>query len=1723
MLLNLLTLLLLTVQCLCCQFHHPRTTPSFSAITSECSNTAGCISRPPITRDILVPESPWSSGVILGNDMLFGSSLTGRLFQESFSMEYFWSNTRMPVLFSQAMKSLLHDIPNSIFVEIGPHPVLSNYIASLDNSLSITAPMRRSKSVESFHEVRTFLSAIGDLIVDGCNRVDFAVLNPQNTSRTPDPSPAYPFARKSVPYHPEFYDVKTDLTRRRNGPLNDPILGINSLTHPALAQHIIRDESIMPAAGYLEMVSVFYFHSAFEFDARYLWKVDFEHIMPLFSDRVLRVQVAHEGHYWSHPRLHAQGYMSPLVPTNDGDLNLDIIRGRCQVLDIKGAVDNLPIRTIHSLNNDRILRENGLLRSIRESVSTSHWMLLKRHRRTYKNTIYSAGNYNFHPVVFDSCLHALVHPVFTRNSNPSVYYLPSSVETVALHKSFKKQNLPPTLYTYAKLCRWDPEFLIWDLSILDAYGSRICTLTGLGVSLHPISPYVRSERHFKLIRQVKGNQQRSGTGADSSPELVLHFFQAHACPNLPRIQTTCVENGSMNYSEACLTIFRGVLKMITEVDHKQVVRVFIVYQGALAIQVLVLTLKESPDLPDIETECQKIEAPTSVFLDYTFGTMDDEPSILSGRVRKIRFDPNSRPEDQGLVCPTFDVVLVFGIASNWQPLTVMENLNRLLEPGGYLIIGQGPEQSAKNRSQPRREVKEEGAAETFAISAGSFWQQTALHANISRVELYPITANLDTFALETQKPSWPALPWNSATTEVPRVLDFAPGNILQHQRTIREFDDVPLWICATFGIDDGAALGFSRSLRRERNYPVYLVLFDPIWSAHTRLSIIGDLSESPDVEQELLIDVHGNAYVPLTHLSLVVGGLRGFVGYIVDSGTSAWLKGEFVVGVVASDQIANHFLVHEGQISASPASTSRDVHAASAVPIFLLAFSMGTDSIRNPDRLRGRKVLVTNAHEPTGRWLTTILLHHGVVPQTSSSEPTKIPLETIRQSHFIFSGYSSQEDLQVIQSGMTPDALAVWWNSSAPSCEVRRNPCIVGDAIGAMNLAALKPPLGSEIVSPSPEAHLPRNPLPVHAPLFKSDKSYLLVGGIGSLGLHIAWWMYQRGARRIILTSRSGEASLARDKNTAAIRLLTFLRTTPDLDLRLEECDAASSSATLTLVNSISPPVAGCILLAVRFSDRAFLSHTEDTFYVPFAAKEGAFRALEQALELMSLDFLIALSSVTGLFGSPGQTNYAGANTAVDALVQSYPNAFSIIAPAILDSNFLLNEKNLASDPRFTMWTAWGITSQQLCDCMEDGILALNHGGPSSMYLPDVDWEKLQHQLGDSPMYAHFVKGYKASQEPISKSSTSSMMDSVRHMVLKTLDVDPNEFDSEVPFTSYGLDSLSAGRLSFMLRPYAAITQVQLLADTSLDELYQRIELAEKSVSDPANNNKSQFDWTALNQSGKTVVPLVEGEGNPLIVIHGTSGNIVALLPLQERFDSPLWAIQTTPEIPFDSMEEMARFYFEKIKALRPVGPYRLAGFSGITLLAFQVARTFEQNGDHVVQFVMLDHFPTLYTLPSLFHLDEETIATTLPSRALLQQNLDLLVDLYRRDPSPSRATLAEELTNAFNGMSVREFARSYYEVFVKVVTMFTRFLSTGLPDDGTKVRIRLERWLAEVKAPVTVIVAENGFRQAVSPPDREDLGTRTSFPDARIVVVDSGHFSMYENDSVVEELQNGW
>lgn len=179
------------------------------------------------------------------------STVTGQLFQGTFDAEYMWNGTLGPVLFSSAITALHSDHSRATYVEIGPHPVLVSYVSTMVEKNNILCPLRRRRAPTPQADVTELLSAVGKLIVDGHNCVNFDVLS--GVSNFSGTLPPYPFASRTVPWRIDTQEIARELQERK-GPLNYPQLHVNVRTHPELADHVIKDEPIMSAAGFMEMV-----------------------------------------------------------------------------------------------------------------------------------------------------------------------------------------------------------------------------------------------------------------------------------------------------------------------------------------------------------------------------------------------------------------------------------------------------------------------------------------------------------------------------------------------------------------------------------------------------------------------------------------------------------------------------------------------------------------------------------------------------------------------------------------------------------------------------------------------------------------------------------------------------------------------------------------------------------------------------------------------------------------------------------------------------------------------------------------------------------------------------------------------------------------------------------------------------------------------------------------------------------------------------------------------------------------------------------------------------------------------------------------------------------------------------------------------------------------------------------------------------------------------------
>ena len=102
-----------------------------------------------------------------------------------------------------------------------------------------------------------------------------------------------------------------------------------------------------------------------------------------------------------------------------------------------------------------------------------------------------------------------------------------------------------------------------------------------------------------------------------------------------------------------------------------------------------------------------------------------------------------------------------------------------------------------------------------------------------------------------------------------------------------------------------------------------------------------------------------------------------------------------------------------------------------------------------------------------------------------------------------------------------------------------------------------------------------------------------------------------------------------------------------------------------------------------------------------------------------------------------------------------------------------------------------------------------------------------------------------------------------------------------------------------------------------------------------------------------TVVLQSRGTKTPLWVVHPGVGEILVFLPLAKYLsDRPIYALRARGFNPgetlFGSIPDAVSIYHTAIKAQQPTGPYAIAGYSYGGMLAFEVAKRLENEGDTV-------------------------------------------------------------------------------------------------------------------------------------------------------------------------------
>ncbi len=306
--------------------------------------------------------------------------------------------------------------------------------------------------------------------------------------------------------------------------------------------------------------------------------------------------------------------------------------------------------------------------------------------------------------------------------------------------------------------------------------------------------------------------------------------------------------------------------------------------------------------------------------------------------------------------------------------------------------------------------------------------------------------------------------------------------------------------------------------------------------------------------------------------------------------------------------------------------------------------------------------------------------------------------------------------LEICRHPGDQDAFAIRDNQRYVACLVRRPELAVPDQDGALPL--------------------------------RPDASYLITGGLGGLGLCLAEWLAEQGARRLVLLGRTPLPPRSRwndvvagsplAERIAAIRCLEKMGTTVYV-AAADVADAEQLTAFLAAYDQAGwPPIRGVVHAAGVLQDQLLINMTADALETVLRPKVLGAWLLHRLLADAPLDFFVMFSSVAALLGQMGQANYAAGNAFMDALAH-YRRRLGLSATSI----------------NWGVWARVGMAAQRNLQEQFERLgmytllpaQALSLMGPllsrqvTQVAVVNADWGKLQRaSSGPAPLLAQLAR-----------------------------------------------------------------------------------------------------------------------------------------------------------------------------------------------------------------------------------------------------------------------------------------------------------------------------------------------------------------------------------------------
>lgn len=451
---------------------------------------------------------------------------------------------------------------------------------------------------------------------------------------------------------------------------------------------------------------------------------------------------------------------------------------------------------------------------------------------------------------------------------------------------------------------------------------------------------------------------------------------------------------------------------------------------------------------------------------------------------------------------------------------------------------------------------------------------------------------------------------------------------------------------------------------------------------------------------------------------------------------------------------------------------------------------------------------------------------------------------------------------------------------------------------------------------------------------FHPLRTYMITGGLGGFGLELADWMITNGARKIVLSSRSG---LKTPFQHLAIRRMKAA----GANIVVSNADVSTFAGAASLVQEAENlgVVGGVFHLAMVLKDSILENQTVESFEQACASKVQGTLNLDKITRTTcpELEYFVCFSSVVSGRGNAGQTNYGFANSVMERTCEVRRKdglpGLAIQWGAIGDVG-VVAESMGGNDV-----VIGGTLPQRIPSCMD----VLNQ------FMQSV------HTVCSSIVKADSKRGVGGGK--------GDLVRTVCHILGVK---DPSALDPNTSLGDLGLDSLMAVEIRQGLeRDFDIVLSTQEVRALKIKDIqvigsktFQKKNVKEKNE---VKIDESKFSFELPEEM---FVRLNSGDhtGRPIFLIPPIEGDFKTLAPIIGHIDRPIIGLNWTLELEkCETIPEVANKYIQFLRETYPDGQYDLVGYSYGSLIAFEICLQLQQlmGEKSVKKLLLLDGSPS--------------------------------------------------------------------------------------------------------------------------------------------------------------------